>query len=163
MTPRSTARRSLGVRGAVATALLFPSLTGCYTYGRVAGESATIGAPVELSITDVGRVALTPTLGAGVLGVRGTLVGRSDSALVLRVGEVRAIDAGTLQWTGDTVQVRREYVAAVQQRRLSRGRTAILAGAVTAAVVLIANRSLIGIGGSGGGGSRLPPDQGGGT
>lgn len=163
MIRRSAARGTLAARGAVAGALLLPSLTGCYSYGRVAGESAAIGAPVELAITDNGRVALSPTLGTGVLEMRGTLVGRTDSVFVVRVGEVRAINSGALRWTGDTVHVRRDYVSTIEQRQFSRGRTAILAGALTAAVALIATRSLTGIGGSGGDGSRVPPDKGGGT
>lgn len=158
----SAARRALRMRGAVAAALLLPSVTGCYTYGPVAGERAAIGAPVDLSITDNGRVGLTPALGPGILGLRGALLERTDSSFVLSVREVRAIGAGATQWMGDTVRIRRDYVGAVEQRRFSRGRTAVVVGALTAAIVLIAHRSLIGTGGSGGG-SRLPPDQGGGT
>ena len=152
------ARRALAIKGALAGTLLLPATTGCFTYARTAGEGAQVGLPVAVTITDAGRVGLARSFGPGVIGVRGTLAARSDSAYVLSVREVRAIGGSATQWMGDTVSIRRDYVASFAERRLSRGRTALAIAAVTAAVALIAARSLNVIGGDRGGVGRLPPD-----
>jgi len=153
------ARRALAIKGAIAGALLLPATTtGCFTYARTAGEGAQVGVPVDVTITDAGRVGLVRSFGPGVVGVRGTLAARSDSEYVLSVREVRAIGGSATQWMGDTVSIRRDYVATFAERRLSRRRTVLAVAAVTAAVALIAARSLNVIGGEKGGIGRLPPD-----
>ena len=157
--PGEVARRALAIRGVLAGTLLLPTTTGCFTYTRTAGEGMQVGIPVDVTITDAGRVGLVRSFGPGVLGVRGTLAARSDSAYVLSVREVRAIGGSATQWMGDTVSIRRDYVATFAERRLSRRRTVIAVAAVTAAVALIAARSLNVIGGDRGGVGRQPPDQ----
>lgn len=146
------------MRGAMAVVLLLPPVSGCYTYTRVGGEQAPVGVPVDVTITDAGRVGLKGSLGPGVVGVRGTMAARTDSEYVLSVREVRAIGGSATQWMGDTVSIRRDYVATFAERRFSRRRTLVAVGAVTAAVALFAARSLNVGGGDHGGTGKLPPD-----
>jgi hypothetical protein len=152
------ARRALAIRGTIAGALLLPAVSGCFTYTRVTGDGAPVGVPVDVTITDAGRVGLKGSLGPGVVGVRGTMAARTDSEYVLSVREVRAIGGSATQWMGDTVSIRRDYVATFAERRFSRRRTLLAVGAVTAAVALAAARSLNVIGGDRGGAGKVPPD-----
>jgi hypothetical protein len=122
-------------------------------------ESVPVGAPVELSINDRGRVGLADSLGAGVLRVQGKLRGRSDSTYTLSVLRVGSMRGGTSHWSGENVVLRREYVGGVAERRLSTPRTIGVAALFTAAVVFIATRGLRGILGSDSN-NRVPPDGG---
>jgi len=145
----------------LAAALLLPPATGCYTYVPAPRSGPAPGRAVELTINDTGRVGLAPSLGPGVLRLAGTLAESSDSVYVLSVSRVDAIGSGAAAWSGDTVRVRRDYVADVSERTLSRGRSAIAIAALGGLLAFVATLSINGIGGNGGGGTKLPPDPGG--
>jgi hypothetical protein len=89
--------------------------------------------------------------------VEGLLADRTDSSFVIHVTEVASIRGPAARWNGETVSLRPEYISGITERRFSKARTALLAGGVTAAlVVFIASRDLLGIGG-GGEGPGTPP------
>jgi len=76
-------------------------------------------------------------------------------ALALSVESVQQRHGQVLSWKGEPVTLGREYVATLRERRLSRGRIALLAGGSTLGLVVLvtAVKSLgFGSGGSGGGG-----------
>jgi hypothetical protein len=142
----------------LAGAALFPVATGCYTYRAIPGEAAAAGTPVSLDITDRGRVGLASDVGPGVRRIEGTLVGRTDSLLVVSVREVDLLNGRSTRWSGETVRVPRDWVASVGERNFSRGRTWLAIGAATAltAAAIIAV-TLIVDGNPDGGSTRLPP------
>jgi hypothetical protein len=124
---------------------LMVAALGCYTYVPITTDVPPAGERVALHITDRGRVELADRLGPGVVRMEG-MIARSDSTeLVVNLHRIGQIGSGTSRWSGEAVRVDRSYVGGVELRRLSRGRTALVAGAVTAGVVaFIASRGIFG-------------------
>jgi len=125
-------------------------LTGCYSYSPPPMLTPAPGTHVALVLSDVGRVGMAPTIGAGVRRVEGVLLPSSDSAYWLQVSDVYGINGSHNSWTAETVAVRRDYVANTLERRFSRPRTYLtVVGASAALVSFVLTRTLFGIGGSG--------------
>lgn len=98
-------------------------------------------------ITDQGRVALSDQLGSGVTRIMGRVASTEGDDYVVGVDAIETIGGGTSHWTGERIHVRKDYVAGVQTRILSRGRTAVAVGAVVLALgALIAAASINGFG-----------------
>jgi hypothetical protein len=151
-TPRSARRGSL--RAGVAVLLLGVHLGGCFHYVPPMQSAPAPGAEITFGVTDRGRVELTPVFGPGLQRVGGRLLESTDTTLVLSVATVDYIDLGiTARWAGERVEVRRDLIADVRERRFSAGRTAVAAVMATAVAVAV---SLIAIRGFGG---DTPPDR----
>lgn len=136
---------------------LFPALVaGCYSYAPLS-TAPQPGAHLAFDVNDRGRVGVADSLGPGVTRVEGFLAGRTDSLYVIHVTDVASIRGPSARWNGEMVSLRPEYISGITERRLSKARTALLAGGVTAAVVaFIASRDLLGIGGGGDGPGKPP-------
>lgn len=133
---------------------------GCYTYRPLATLEPVPPARVALDLSDQGRVGAGPNIGSAVARVEGALVGTSDSAYTVRVASVTDLRGTQSHWTGETVALRRTWVGNAYERRLSKSRTLLLAGALTAGfAAFVATRSLL-VGG--GPLTESPPDGGGG-
>lgn len=155
---RRRARRRAAILAG--TALFVAQTAACYTYVPRYGMQPSSGEPVALTITDQGRVALAEQVGAGVTRIAGRVVAAQDDSYVLSVDQIETIGSGTSHWTGERVSIRRDYVAGVQERRFSKGRTALAIGAAILGVgALILTASLTGFGFDGGDrGSGNPPN-----
>jgi hypothetical protein len=118
---------------------------GCYTYVPIPTNVPPTGERVALHITDRGRVELADRVGPGVVRMEG-MIARSDSTeFVVNLHRIAQIGSGTSRWSGEAVHVNKHYVGGVELRRLARGRTALVAGAVTVGVVaFIASRGIFG-------------------
>lgn len=122
------------------------ALTGCYTYVPVASRTPA-GVTVDLTLTDMGRVALAPSLGPEVWRVEGVVRSSSDSTIELYVRRTVGISRATVRWGGEPVTIRTEHVQSGRERHLNKGRTALLAGTVAGGVVaFIVTRGLGGFG-----------------
>src|SRR5688572_19515723 len=122
----------------VVMAGVLPAALGCYTYVPLE-SSANIraGEHVAVDINDQGRVALGDRVGPSVVRLEGTVT-RSDSQdLVMNVWRVAQIGGVTSKWSGESVQFRRDFVATARARNLNRGRTYLVAGAVTLGLVVL--------------------------
>jgi hypothetical protein len=145
------------VAGALAGGVMLLNV-GCYTYQPYIESGPQPGQHVSLELSDQGRAALGPQLGPGVLTVEGMLRGTQGGQYVLGVSRVTTIGAGTANWGGERVTIPVNDVARSQIRTFSRGRTALLVGAVVAGLAaFIVTRSLNGGGYQPSGGSTLPP------
>jgi hypothetical protein len=72
-----------------------------------------------------------------VLRLEGTLT-RSDSQdFTMNVWRVAQIGGATSRWSGESVQFRKDFVAAVQARSLNRGKTYLVAGAAVVGLVYL--------------------------
>ena len=125
------------IKALVTVTLLLPNVTGCYESLAVRSTTLPAGAQVSLAITDRGRVALGPQMGEGVLRLNGKLAQASESLYVVRVSSVDYAAAPTGHWTGEEIKVPRDYVASVNERRLSRKRSWLMAGIVVGAIVVV--------------------------
>jgi hypothetical protein len=125
-------------------------VAGCYSYSPPPMLTPVPGTHVALVLSDVGRVGMAPSIGAGVGRVEGVLLPSTDSAYRLQVSDVYGINGSHNVWTAETVAVRRDYVANTLERRFSRPRTYLtVVGASAAFVSFVLTRTLFGIGGSG--------------
>jgi len=148
-------QRSL-IRGSACLMLAGAALAvgACYSYVPLY-SAPDPGTKVALQLNDRGRLALEQNIGPDVAVVEGVLQQRSDSELVVAISEVRTLYVDRSKWAGETVMFRQDQVRSMSEKRYSRGRTFVLAGAVaTSTVFFMVTRSLVG---GGGGGSEGPP------
>lgn len=143
---------------------LWPGLLGgCYTYQLV----PTTPAPqtrVAVVLSDYGRLEASRQIGPRMDRVEGNMLAATDTSYLLAVSSVKPIRGSWVRWSGEQVSVRRDYVATMYERRLSKGRTALaIAGGAFAVLTLMVNLDILGFGGldipiiPGGGGD--PGDQ----
>lgn len=116
-------------------------LAGCYGYYPPT-TPAPVGRDVELTLTDSGSFALARQVGPSAEAIAGRFTADSDNAIVLSVYGVRQRDGNGVDWKGERVAVPRSLVVKVEERRFSRARTVLFAGAI--AVSLVAIRQALG-------------------
>lgn len=135
----------------VAAGLLLLQLAGCYGYA-VTQEAPAPGEPVRARLNPGGSAWMVEHLGRNRETVEGTFVREQPDAFVFATWRADLPGATQFRTSIDTIHVPRQHVVALEERRLSIGRTAIAAAALTGIVVLAVSE-LAGIGGSGEGGT----------
>lgn len=144
--PRATLRHS--VRASIAMVLLLPHLAGCYHHVPASQMAMPSGTNVSVGITDRGRVALSELVGPETRRIDGRVLESTDSSLVLSVNSVQYLQTNIpTRWGGERLELTRDLVTDVRERRLSRSRTWIMAGLIAGATLAV---SLIAIRGFGG-------------
>ena len=132
----------------VAVGLVTLLLAGCYVYAPLNPTVPQPGVRLAFELNDQGRVGMAGSLGPEVARVEGALVTRTETEYVLQVSQVLGLSGTTTKWSGETVSVQPDYVKTLRERRVSKGRTALLTAALTAAAVaFVATRNLLGFGG----------------
>src|SRR2546427_4144483 len=81
----------------------------------------------------------------------------ATQVFALSVESVEQRHGQVLTWKGEAVTLRREYVATVQERRLSKSRVALLAGGSVVGLVATVAALATWAAGSGSGGGGGPP------
>ena len=119
-----------------ATILLVPLLSSCYTYQPLKQPEPVPGDRVSAQLTTEGSRDLTAQIGPEILHVEGNVVRADSSVMELEVHEVETYRGIRSGWHGEHVQLPRQALAGMQQRRLSIGGTGLLAGVVAAGLVL---------------------------
>ena len=142
-----------------ATAILAMGVAaGCYNYSPLVTPSPDTGSYVSVILTSAGSQALAPAIGPNVFAVRGHYIGASDGALLLSVTSVELQRGDALPWAGERLAVPNDYVASLELRRLSRGRSLLLAGVGVVGVVAVGSITLTG-GGTDFGVANGPPGK----
>lgn len=100
------------------------------------------GKMIGLDINDAGRVALGGAMGPEIEQVEGRLIAKDSGGYLIGVTSLHLLRGGEQVWRGEQVQVKKEYVTSVYERRFSPSRSAALAAVGIGAVALIASRSL---------------------
>jgi hypothetical protein len=113
------------------TPLLVAALlqVACYNYVPLAQSRLTPTTYLAITLTDIGSEELARSLGPDVRVVRGRFVAAQERGLAMSVQAVESGRGGVSRWAGETVVVPEEFVRAAQERRVSRGKMALLAGA----------------------------------
>lgn len=140
-----------------ATVLSLLFTTGCYMYVPVGNDRPEVGSQIRTVLSTEGTVEMIPRFGPGVVSLSGVLVSGTGEEIPLAVQRVTTADRGDMPWGESVVVLPRTQIAAVEERRLSRARTALFVAGV-AGVVLLADRSLLGGGITGPGDGRGPRD-----
>lgn len=131
-------------------------LTACYSFAPVINSTLPLGTVVALDITDAGRVALGGSMGPEIGQVEGRLVQNTNGEYIVAVSTVKYLRGGEQKWTGERISIKSEHVSSVKERRFSKKRSGIFAGAALSAVALLITRSIIGSGQSDPG--KMPGD-----
>lgn len=111
---------------------------GCYDYAPLVTPAPEPGMSIAATLTDSGSLALTHYLGPMVTVVRGRYVGTSDAGMQIAVSSVLVGNGAELPWAGETVTLPGATVQSLQLRRLSKGRSLLLAGIGVAGVAATA-------------------------
>lgn len=130
------------------------ALSACYVSVPVQSSQLAPGQRVRVELTDMGSDSLARYLGPGVSSVDGRLVQRSDSSFGVSVSQVQLRNGSDQFWKGESVTIPRVSIAGVQERRISKLRSFLLAGAVVAGAVLITSAAA---GDNSGRSSKPPP------
>jgi hypothetical protein len=140
---------------------LLPLVAACYTYTPIATLQPAPGTNLSLVLSDEGRMQTAHQVGPYATRIEGQLLSATPADYVLAVTDVVDIRGIRSKWTGESVPLPRTYVAFAYEKQFSRGKTALLASAVTAGIVaIIASRNLLGLGGNGDTGTNPPPPNG---
>lgn len=127
---------------------LLPGLLGaCYTY-RPLATTPPPSARVSLVLTDNGRAEAAARIGPQTKSVEGAVLETTDSAYLLSVSAVQPISGQLVRWSGEMVSLRRDQVAVMYERRLSKSRTALVVGAAVAILAASISTNLFGIAGN---------------
>jgi hypothetical protein len=130
---------------------------GCYYYQPMQTAAPEPGTYLQIMLTDSGTSHFWPYLGPDVGDLRGRLVTADPKALALSVESVEQRHGQVLSWKGETVTLGREYVARMNERRLSKSRTVLLAaGSVAGFIAALTAFSHFGVGAGGGNGGGQP-------
>lgn len=122
-------------------------LCGCYASVPIDIAQAKPGTKLRVSLTDAGSDSLARYLGPGVESVDGKLLRSADTDVALGVTQISMRSGIDQYWKGESVVLPKYSVATVLERKLSKPRTLLLAGAIIAA---LASVKLSGVGGSSG-------------
>lgn len=145
----------------VATAIVLGCATalGCYSYVPSQASYLTPGRDVALQINDLGRLNLTPQIGAEVAQIAGILQQQTGTDYTMKVSELTYLNGKTAEWSGEPVTIRQDYVKNVLEKKVSPGKTAaaILASAGVVGGAVIAHTLITGGTGSGDGDKPQPP------
>ncbi len=104
---------------------------GCYNYNPLTTPSPEPGTYVAVSLNDAGSDELARYLGPSVFLVRGRYLGPSEGSeggLLVSVSAVETKRGDELSWKGETVALPTDFITSLEVRRLSKGRSLLLAG-----------------------------------
>jgi hypothetical protein len=110
------------------------------------GVTPVPGQMMAMDITDAGRVALGGSIGPEIAQIEGRVVSNSGDQYELAVASVRLLRGGEQVWSGERIQLRKEFVSRVYEKKLSKGRTAIASAGGLAIVAFIATKKIAGAG-----------------
>jgi hypothetical protein len=99
-------------------------LTGCYVYHPITTNAASTGKYVRAELTDAGSTAAAPAIGANAVWIEGEVQEASDTRLTIALRAVSRRDMGESTWNGETMSLNAGDIRTLQERVLSKGRTA---------------------------------------
>ena len=109
--------------------------TGCYYYEPLARSEPVPGSYLAATLNDWGTDTLSQTIGPDVRSIRGRVLTSDSAALNLSVTGVTLHHGEDVTWKGENVTLYRRFVAGIQERRLSRSRSALIVAASIAGLV----------------------------
>jgi len=129
---------------------------GCYSYVAVRGPAPANGAAVQVDFAAPRDVVLQDVTVHGITAVQGRLLASDADSLAVAVARLWGQEGRTYEATGIGVNLPRQDVAAIREKRASAARSglAIAMGGAGIVATILGVRALVG---SGGGSIRPPP------
>ena len=125
------------MRGQVVLGMSFTLLqVGCYNYLPLARSHLVPSTYLAVTLTESGSEELAPYLGPSVLVVRGRFLSTTERGLALSVAAVENRRGNSFEWKGESVVIPGEFVRSVEERRVARSKTVLLAGASVAGFLI---------------------------
>lgn len=112
-------------------------LSACYTYRPLTTPEPARGARVSAQLTTEGSRDLTAQIGPEVLHIEGSVLRTDSAGMELKVQEIESYRGIRSDWHGEMVKLPRNFVAGVQERRLSVGGTALMGGVLAAGLYAV--------------------------
>ncbi len=125
-------RRAVSMLCAVTFALQW----GCYTYLPVQSAPPPPQQRGAVVLNDQGRLVLGERLGALIDRVEGTFVSHDSTGVVLEVSGTKDLRGGSSLWSGERVEIPASAILGYRERQLSKTRSFLLGGAVTALIAV---------------------------
>ena len=121
-------------RGAVRGGLVVLGLvSGCYRYDPLTTPRPAPGTFVAVTLSDTGSAQLARVLGPAVFIVRGRVLASDDGGLgglgglLVSVSSVETKQGVPVAWQGESVAVPDGAIASLDERRLAKGRSVLIA------------------------------------
>jgi len=112
-------------------------VAGCRSYVPLTTPAPQPGSYLAATLTESGRAELSGYLGPGAGIVRGRLLDDTEQGLTLSVQSVALRGGDDVSWRGETVTVPHALIARLEERRVSKARSALLAAAGMAGFVAL--------------------------
>ncbi len=109
---------------------------GCYNYLPLSRSHLVPSTYLAVTLTESGSDELAPYIGPDVLVVRGRLLSTTEGRLALSVAAVENRRGNISEWKGESVVIPGEFVRSVEERRVARSKTVLLAGASVAGFLI---------------------------
>jgi hypothetical protein len=109
----------------IATACLS---AGCYNYRPLTTPAPEPGAYIAVTLSDAGSESLSRALGPSVFVVRGRCVSTTAEGLLVSVTSVETKRGIESPWEGEKVLLPPDAIVSLDERRLAKGRSLLLAG-----------------------------------
>ena len=130
-------------------------LAGCYRQLPLETPLPQPNQRIVADVTDTGVVAMSNLLGPGAQEVEGIVVAANNESWDLRVLRVDYRGGTSVTWKEEQVRFPRYALSQATERRFSRGRSWLMAAAVTSLALLGAK--FLGVIGGGGDEGKPPP------
>jgi hypothetical protein len=148
---------SLTPRRAAPLALVSLLLAACYTYATPAAPWPAAGSRIRVDLSEAGSAELAAQVGPRVTALEGDVLRAEQEILEVAVVAVQFANGQENYWSGEPVAIPHRLVRAVRERRFSRARTLLFAGAMVATAAAVGGTT--GVLGRGAGGGRPPPQR----
>jgi len=123
---------------AVAVSAAAVLTVGCYTYTPISSSAVPANQKTRVNLTEEGSFAVARFIGPYGNSLDGRITQTDDSGFVMAVSQVTRRTGVEESWRGEPVRVPRSAVASVSMPKLSRTRSALVAGGVIAVALGLA-------------------------
>jgi hypothetical protein len=111
------------------------AVSGCYRHVPIATPAASTR--IIAQVTDTGSVVMANAIGAAATEIEGVLAGVADEAWRIQLVRVDHRGGMSSMWRREEVAFPRIALTNVREKRLDKKRSWLMAGALTAGVVLL--------------------------
>ena len=123
------------VVSAVCVGAMLTQLTACYTSVPVQASGPAIHGLSTITVNDRGRLLVGAKLGSLLDRVDGQITASDASAVQVTVATAYDVRGATVRWGGEPVSIPREGISSITQRRVEKGSTLIVLGAIAAGLI----------------------------